>query len=134
MTGPHEARQRDLVKCEDMRLYAQRAMRFLGQRNLEQFLADDMIQDAVVRCVEVIGEAARLISEETRKLAPGVPWPLIVGMRHILAHDYGAVNLEKVHDVASRHLPLLVAELAAVIRALEEEVGWSEEQGEPPPQ
>ena len=63
-----------------------------------------VVAQRIVRCVEVIGEAARLVSEETRLLAPGIPWPLIVGMRHVLAHEYGVVNLEKVHDVASRHL------------------------------
>jgi uncharacterized protein with HEPN domain len=55
-----DPRERDLVKCEDMRLYAERAVQYLGALSLEEFLADDMVQSAVIRCVEVIGEAARL--------------------------------------------------------------------------
>jgi uncharacterized protein with HEPN domain len=127
MTGPHDARKRDLVKCEDMRLHAERARRFLGTLSFEEFQADDMVQSAVVRCVEVIGEAARLVSEETRRRAPTIPWPLIVGMRHILAHDYGVVNLDKVYDVVTCHLGPLIADLEQLIRVLEPEVGWTKE-------
>lgn len=85
------------------------------------------MQSAVVRCVEVIGEAARLVSEETRLLAPGIPWPLIVGMRNVLAHDYGVVSLDRVYEVATRHLEPLIAELFPLIKALETEVGWTED-------
>lgn len=60
--------ERDLVKCEDMRLHAERAARFLGGRSLDQLLDDELVQAAVIRCVEVIGEAAKLVSEK-RELA-----------------------------------------------------------------
>jgi uncharacterized protein with HEPN domain len=120
---PHE---RDLVKCEDMRIHAERAREFLGGRTLEEFLADELVQAAVIRCVEVIGEAARLVSEDTRKRAPDIPWPLIVGMRHVLAHEYGAVILDKVYEVVTQHLPELLSRLGPLIEALEKDVGWDE--------
>lgn len=126
MSTPRERLKRDLVKCEDMRLHAERARRFLAARSLEEFLADELVQSGVVRCVEVVGEAARLVSEETRLLAPGIPWPLIVGMRHVLAHEYGVVNLEKVYDVTAHQLQSLVAGLEPLIKTLESEVGWEE--------
>jgi len=56
------SRERDLVKCEDMRIHAERAREFLGARSLKEFLADEMAQAAVVRCVEVVGESARLVA------------------------------------------------------------------------
>ncbi len=124
-----DPRERDLVKCEDMRLYARRARQYLGELTLEEFLANDLIQSAVIRCVEVIGEAARMVSDETRQRAPGIAWPLIVGMRHILAHDYGVVNADKVYSVVTRHLPPLLAELESLIAALEKDVGWDEAEG-----
>ena len=68
-----DPRERDLVKCEDMRIHAERALEFLGLRSREAFLADKMLQDAVIRCVEVVGEAARLVSEDTRGRAPDIP-------------------------------------------------------------
>jgi len=122
-----DPRERDLVKCEDMRIYAERARQFLGSRSREAFLADEMVQDAVIRCVEVVGEAARLISEDTRKRAPEIAWPQITAMRHILAHDYGTVDLDKVYDVVKTHLPGLLAHLRALIAVLEQDVGWKDD-------
>jgi len=54
-----DPRERDLVKCEDMRIHAERALQFLGTRSLREFQTDEMAQAAVTRCVEIIGEAAR---------------------------------------------------------------------------
>jgi uncharacterized protein with HEPN domain len=71
-----------------MRLHAERAHRFAGALALAEFLDDELVQVATARCVEVIGEAARLVSEETRQRAPEIPWALITGMRNVLAHDY----------------------------------------------
>jgi uncharacterized protein with HEPN domain len=121
-----EVRERDLVKCEDMRIHAERAREFLGSRSRAQFLADKMLQDAVVRCVEVVGEAARLVSDDTRSRAPEIPWPLMTGMRHVLAHDYGAVDLDKIYDVVTVDLPLLLDCLRGLIAELEKAVGWRE--------
>ena len=104
-----ESRKRDLVKCEDMRIHAERACQFMSNKTLKEFSADVMVQAAVVRCVEVIGEAARLVSSETREDAPMIPWTQIIGMRHVLVHDYGTVDLDKVYDVVTRHLPGLLS-------------------------
>lgn len=128
MNAP-DPRERDLVKCEDMRIHAERACEFLGERTLDEFLKDDLIQAAVIRCVEVVGEAARLVSEDTRHRAPQIPWHLIVGMRNVLAHDYGTVVLDRVHEVVTSHLPELLMHLAPLIESLEKDVGWSDEGG-----
>jgi len=126
-----DPRERDLVKCEDMRIHAQRARRFLASRSLEEFLADEMAQDAVIRCVEVVGEAARLVSQDTRKRSTGIPWALVVGMRNVLAHEYGTVDLEKVYDVVTHDLPELLTQIPELIAELEKEVGWQDDQGRP---
>jgi len=125
--GNLDPRERDLVKCEDMRLHAERARQFLASRSLDKFLGDEMAQAAVVRCIEVIGEAARLVSEDTRRRAPEIPWSLITGMRHVLAHEYGAVDLERVYGVVTEQVPRLLAHLGALIASLEKNVGWSDE-------
>lgn len=128
-----DPQQRDLVKCEDMRIHAERAVEYLGDRTLEEFLDDHLIQAAVIRCVEVVGEAARLVSEDTRRRAPEIPWPLIVGMRHVLAHDYGTVVLDKVYEVVTSHLPDLLTQLGPLIEALEKDVRWPNDEGTQPP-
>ena len=119
--------QRDLVKCEDMRLHAERAVAFLGTKTLVEFQVDDMLQAAVIRCVEVVGEAARQVSHDTRARAPEIPWSQVIGMRNVLAHDYGVVDSERIHAVVTRHLPLLLARLKPLLAALEADVGWREE-------
>jgi len=53
--SPLDRQARDLVKCEDMRIHAELAGKFMGPRSLNEFLADQMVQAAVTRCVEVIG-------------------------------------------------------------------------------
>ena len=119
--------ERDLVKCEDMRLYAERARKFLGSRSFEEFKNDQLVQDAIIRCVEVIGEAARSVSEETQNRSPDIPWPLITGMRNILAHEYGTVDLEEVYDVVDQKIPELLTHLRPLIEELEQEVNWEED-------
>jgi len=119
--------ERDLVKCEDMRLYAERAQKFLGSRSFEEFKNDQLVQDAIIRCVEVIGEAARSVSEETQNRSPDIPWPLITGMRNILAHEYGTVDLEEVYDVVDQKIPELLTHLRPLIEELEQEVNWEED-------
>ncbi|MFW6119244.1 MAG: DUF86 domain-containing protein [Planctomycetota bacterium] len=127
--SPLDPRQRDLVKCEDMRIHAERARQFLADRSLEEFLNDEMLQDAVIRCVEVIGEAARLVSEQTRNRAPEIPWKLIIGMRNVLAHEYGTVDLEKVYSVVTDDMPELLSRIRPLIAELEREVGWHDGEG-----
>ncbi len=71
------------------------------------FLADTLIQDAVLRNLEVIGEAVKQLSEEARAAAPEILWRRIAGMRDKLIHDYLGVSLELVWGVVERELPRL---------------------------
>ncbi|MDP2859264.1 MAG: DUF86 domain-containing protein, partial [Bacillota bacterium] len=86
---------------EDMRIHAERAREFLGTCALEGFLKDDLLQAAVFRCVEVVGEAARHVSDETRRRDPDIPWSLIIGMRNVLIHNFGVVDPERVYGVVT---------------------------------
>lgn len=73
----------------------------------DRFLADAMVQDAVIRNLEVIGEAVKGLSEDLRLSNPGVPWKQIAGMRDVLIHHYFGVKLETVWQVVVQHLPQL---------------------------
>ena len=73
------------------------------------FLADRMRQDAVIRKLEIVGEAVKRISETTRALQPDIPWKQIAGMRDRLTHDYFGVDLGLVWRVVERDLHTLDA-------------------------
>lgn len=103
------------ILVEDMREHAIRAISHLGDRTLEDFIKDALVQDGVIRCLEIIGEAARHVPEDVRVRAAVVPWGQIVATRHILAHHYARVDLETVWRVTCERLPDLVAALTTLL-------------------
>ncbi len=82
----------------------------------EQFLADTKTQDAVIRNLEVIGEATRRLSAQVREAHPEVPWKDIAGTRDRLIHHYFGVNLDIVWTIATLELPLLDSKIDAILK------------------
>ncbi len=62
----------------------------------ETFFTKDYLQDAVIRCLEILGEATKRLSPEFRRLHPDLPWRAMAGMRDVLIHAYDQVDLEEV--------------------------------------
>jgi uncharacterized protein with HEPN domain len=85
----------------------------------EQFMAHSHWQDATMRQLEIIGEATKRLSEETRSKHPDVPWRRIAGLRDVLTHDYMGVDLEAVWEVTQRDLPELEAKIRVILKELE---------------
>ena len=73
----------------------------------DAFFAERMRQDAILRKLEVIGQAVKNLSDATKSRQPQVPWKQIAGMRDKVIHDYFGVNLEIVWGVVERELPRL---------------------------
>ena len=88
-------------------------------RGREAFEADELLQNWFVRHLQTIGEAARLLPEEVRATAPDVPWSEIIGMRHILVHNYFGIDTQVVWDAVERDLPSLKEK----VRALRQQLG-----------
>jgi uncharacterized protein with HEPN domain len=84
---------------------------YVENANEATFTANPEKQDAVVRRIEVIGEAAAHLSPETRSAIPDLPFRKMRGMRNIVAHDYANVDLKIVWEVATVHVPELCAVL-----------------------
>lgn len=84
----------------------------------EHFFASDLTQDAVIRNLEIIGEAATKVSAELRQRYPETPWPLLTGMRNRLVHGYFDVNLLIVWNVVANELGPLENQVRAILAAL----------------
>ena len=82
----------------------------------EQFLQTKLLQDGVVRELEIIGEASRNLSEELRQKHSDIPWRQIIGMRNRIIHEYFDVDLEIVWEVTEKDLPDLKARIQAILQ------------------
>ena len=81
----------------------------------QAFLASRLIQDGVIRNLEVIGEATNNLSSELRDANPAIPWRQIAGMRDVLIHDYLKVNLSRVWRTVITDLPPLQATVTRLL-------------------
>lgn len=104
----------DINYLKDMLEAARRAVVFSSDLDYKTFLKDLKTQDAVVRNVEIIGEAAKNISDKTRAEYLQIPWKQIAGMRDKLVHHYFGVNIDIIWDVVKNDLPLLISSLSAL--------------------
>lgn len=113
MRDPRE-RLRDMVEAiEHIERYA--------SQGRDTFERDELIQNWIVRHLQIIGEAARATPQEVRERATNVPWSKIIGMRHILVHDYFRIDTEIVWDVVEHDLAGLKQALRELLDELEAE-------------
>lgn len=82
----------------------------------DQFLTDPKTQNAVVRNLEIIGEATKNLSTQLRESYPDVPWKGMAGIRDRLIHRYFGVNLDIVWDIVTVELPLLESLVEKILR------------------
>ncbi len=109
-----ERTDRDFL--EHIREAAERASSYTEKMTSEEFLGDTKTQDAVIRNIEIIGEATKNLSDDLRDRHPEIPWKGLAGMRDRLIHQYFGVNLDIVWSVAKDELP----EILLHIRKMEE--------------
>lgn len=107
--------QRDLVYLLDMLQSAERIQAFTAGMSQDAFEADLKTQDAVIRRLEVIGEAVRRPSVNFRAQYPHIPWSQIAGMRNKLIHEYDRVDLVAVWDVIEHDIPQLIAQISPLV-------------------
>ena len=94
---------------------ARLALAYVQGKTQEEFLQDVQCQDAVIRRIEIIGEAARRLSDDARAALPGVAWDAMTGMRNVLIHEYDDVDLTIVWDTVQADLPPLIAALEKIV-------------------
>jgi uncharacterized protein with HEPN domain len=102
---------KDAARLWDMLDAARAIIQFTAGQRFELFLGDRKTRNAVERNLEIIGEAARHDSEEARNSLPGIPWTAVIGLRNVIAHEYGEILYEKVWSICTDRLPALIKEL-----------------------
>jgi len=107
--------ERDEVLLRDMLDAARKAQNFMGGNNQATLKSNDMLAFAVVRAIEIIGEAASQVSQKTRAKLDQIEWKAIIGMRNRIIHDYGNINLTTVWEVVTVDIPRLTSELEKIL-------------------
>lgn len=102
----------------DMLEAVRKIERYTAGLSFQQFEADDMVVDAVVRNLEIIGEAAKRIPVELQEKYTGVDWARVVGFRNIVIHEYFSVDLEIVWTIATQRLHTLKGVLQQMLQEL----------------
>ena len=109
------SKRSDRDRLADMSTYSRHAIDLLGDLDAAALRADLRSQLAVVRAIELVGEAAAQVSEVTRPKLPNLPWKAIVAMRNMLIHGYPDIDLNRVVNVVNDELPDLIAAVEAVL-------------------
>jgi uncharacterized protein with HEPN domain len=110
-SGPLVDRQR----LEHMLQAASDAVAISANRQRSDMDSDILLRHALVHCVQLIGEAAARIGDVGRAKVPELPWPQIVGMRHILVHDYFKIDHDAVWRVVTEHIPAMIPVLRSAL-------------------
>ena len=105
----------DEIRLRHMLDAAHEALSFVMGRNRDDLDRDRMLVLALIKSVEIIGEAAYAMSDDTKQASPSVPWPDIIGMRHRLVHAYFDINLDILWRTVSDDLPALISLLEPLL-------------------
>jgi len=113
------------VSKRDVRLFLtdihgaiEKIERYSKGLTLEEFWENELVADAVVRNLEIIGEAARHVPDEFRARFPEADWRRVVGFRNVVIHEYFDVDLDIVWVVITRHMPKLKKVVARMLETL----------------
>lgn len=107
--------RRDALRLLDIVEAADVLAGYLQSLSQETFLAGGLAQDAILRQLTVVGEAAFKTTAELRERHPQVPWRMIAGFRHRVVHDYFGLDLDAVWIIATREIPVLRAAVIAIL-------------------
>ena len=96
---------------------ARTVLDFVSESSLAEYLEDAKLRSAVERQIEIIGEAARRLSDAVRDAHPEIPWQRIIAQRNVLIHDYGEIDHRRIWNLVAEYIPRLIEQLAPLVPA-----------------
>jgi uncharacterized protein with HEPN domain len=112
--------RRDKQHLADIEEAIKRILDYTADLEYTTFLERPMVQDAVLRNFQVVGEATKKLSDKIRSSYPDVPWRNIAGMRDKIVHDYIEIEYQTVWDVIQKDLPQILTQIGQILSETEE--------------
>ncbi len=106
---------RDDAYLIDILESARAAIDYMGGKSWNEFSKDPILQDAIVRRLEIIGEAAGRVSSATQNKYGSLPWQAMKGTRNRVIHEYDSLQIDIIWDIVKKDLPFLVKELEKIV-------------------
>ena len=106
------------IYLQDILSNIEHAERFSAGMSFDEFVKNHQVHYAVVRCLEIIGEACKKIPQTIRNKYPEIPWLRIIGTRNIIVHEYGTVDLEIIWSTVKNDLPVLKPQIQKILADL----------------
>jgi len=113
------------VKTKNHRLYledileaVEKIQRYIKGLTYDTFVKNDMAVDAVIRNLEIIGEASKNLPEDVKDKYPDIPWKRMIGLRNIAVHEYLGVDLSIIWEVITKNLPETRSKIVEVLKSL----------------
>jgi uncharacterized protein with HEPN domain len=110
-----QSNERDAGYLWDMLQAATRIQRFTENLSFDAYQESDLVQSAVERQFEILGEAARRISEEFKQSHAEIPWSGIIGQRNVIAHQYDDIQQTQLWSVVKGNIPTLITQIEGLI-------------------
>ncbi len=111
--------KKDIVYLKHILNAIKRIEEYIKDKDYEFFITHGLLQDGVVRQLEIIGEASRRLSKDLIDKYPEVPWKDMIGMRNKLIHDYFGIDLDAVWETVRKDIPFLRKEIEKIIKIIE---------------
>ncbi len=114
--------QRDAAYLLDMLQAAEKIERYIRGKTFGEFQRNEVLYDAVERNIEIMGEAARRLSQTFKQNPPDIPWRKIIAQRNVLAHEYDNIAIDELWKVVTTRIPELVRAIKPLIPPLPPEI------------
>ena len=113
-------RRNYVVYIEDILESMDKIERYIKGLNFEKFIRNELIMDAVLRNLEIIGEASMNIPKDIREKYPDIPWKRIIGLRNIVIHEYFGIDTGIIWKIISTNLPETKPKITSMLSTFSE--------------